>query len=47
MKLSKVKVHADQAMIDDGTVQHDDFVGNDGTDTAADLGRLRGAWVQR
>ena len=47
IKVSEVKVHAGQAMVDDGTVRHDDFVGNGGTDTAADLGKLRGPWVER
>ena len=41
LKSPKVMEHADQAMVDDGTVRHEDFIGNDGADTAADLGRLR------
>ena len=41
MKVSKVKVHENQAMGDKGDARHEDFVGNDGADTAADLGRLR------
>ena len=43
MKVSKVKGHATQAMVDNGEARHEDLVGNDGADTAADLGRLRTA----
>ena len=39
--VSKVKGHADQAMINVGDVRNEDRIGNDGADTAADLGRLR------
>ena len=28
-------------MVDNGDVRHEDFIGNSGADTAADLGRLR------
>ena len=41
VEVSEVKGHADQAMVDDATVRHEHFVGNDGADTAADLGRSR------
>ena len=36
VKVSKVKGHADQAMVDEG-----DRIGNDGADMAANLGRMR------
>ena len=44
MRLSKYlrsKGHADQFMVADGSVGQEDVIGNDGADTAADLGRLR------
>ena len=41
VKVSEVKGHADQFMVDDGSVRQGDLIGNDGADTAADLGRLR------
>ena len=40
-KVSKVKGHATQAMVDNGDVRIEDLVGNNGADAAADLGRLR------
>ena len=43
VKVSKVKDHATQAMVDNGDVRLEDLVGNKGADTAADLGRL---WQQ-
>ena len=41
VKVSKVKGHATQAMVDNGDVRLEDLVGNNGADAAADLGRLR------
>ena len=41
VKVSKVKGHATAAMVASGDVRIEDLVGNDGADTAADLGRLR------
>ena len=41
VKVSEVKGHADEFMVDDGSVRQGDLIGNDGADTAADLGRLR------
>ena len=41
VKVSKVKGHATQAMVDNGDVRLEDLVGNDGADAAADLRRLR------
>ena len=41
MKVSKVKGHASRPMVDNGDVRLEDLIGNDGADTAADLGRLR------
>ena len=41
VKVSEVKGHAIQAMVDNGDVRSEDLVGNKGADTAADLGRLR------
>ena len=41
VKVSKVKGHATQAMVDNGDVRIGDLVGNNGADAAADLGRLR------
>ena len=41
VKVSKVKGHATQAMVDNGDVRIEDLVGNNGADAAADLGRLR------
>ena len=41
VKVSKVKGHATRAMVAGGDVRLEDLVGNNGADTAADLGRLR------
>ena len=41
VKVSKVEGHADQFMVAECPERQDDLVGNDGADTAADLGRLR------
>ena len=41
VKVSKVKGHATQAMVDNGDVRIEDLVGNNDADAAADLGRLR------
>ena len=41
VKISKVKGHADQAVVEGGDVRHEDLIGTNGADTAADLGRLR------
>ena len=41
VKVSKVKGHATRAMVASGDVRLEDLVGNNGADTAADLGRLR------
>ena len=41
VRVSKVKGHADQFLVADGSVQQDDIVGNDGADTDADPGKLR------
>ena len=41
VKVIKGKGHATQAMVDNGDAPHEDLIGNDGADTAADLGRLR------
>ena len=41
MKVSKVQGHATQAMVNNGDARHEDLVGNDGADTAADQGRSR------
>ena len=41
VRVSKVKGHATQAMVDNGDARHEDLIGNEGADTAADLGRLR------
>ena len=40
VKVSKVKGHA-TAMVDSGDVRLEDLIGNDGADTAADLGKFR------
>ena len=39
--VSKVKGHATQVMVDNGDVRSEHLIGNDGADTAAELGRLR------
>ena len=39
MKVSKVKGPATQAMVDIGDARHEDLTGNEGADTAEDLGR--------
>ena len=41
MKVSKVKGHATLAMVDNGDARYEDLIGNNGADTAADLGRFR------
>ena len=41
VKVSKVKGHATRAMVASGDVRLEDPVGNNGADSAADLGRLR------
>ena len=41
VKVSKVRGHATRAMVASGDVRTEDLVGNEGADTAADLGRLR------
>ena len=42
VKVSKVKGHADQAMVGNGgDARNEDRIGNNGADAAADLGRLR------
>ena len=41
VKVSKVKGHATRAMVAGGDVRLEDLVGNDGADSAADLGRIR------
>ena len=41
VKVSKVKGHANRAMVASGDVRLEDLVGNEGADTAADLGRFR------
>ena len=41
VQVSKVKGHATRAMVAGGDVRLEDLVGNDGADTAADLGRIR------
>ena len=41
VKIFTVKGRADRFMVADGTVRQDDSFGNDGADTASELGRLR------
>ena len=41
VKVSNVKFHATHVMVDNGDVRLEDLIGNDGADTAADLGRFR------
>ena len=41
VKVSKVKGHATQTMVDHGDVRVEDLVGDNGADAAAYLGRLR------
>ena len=41
VRISKVKEHADEAMVLDGRVGDDDRLGNDAADEAADFGRRR------
>ena len=41
VKVSKVKGHVTQAMVDTGDVRLQDLIGNDGADTAADLGQVK------
>ena len=44
VRISKVKGHADEAMVRAGTVRGLDKLGNDGADEAADFGRRRVPW---
>ena len=44
VRISKVKGHADEAMVRIGTVRGLDKLGNDGADEAADFGRRRVPW---
>ena len=44
VRISKVKGHADEAMVRAGAVRGLDKLGNDGADEAADLGRRRVPW---
>ena len=44
VRISKVKGHADEAMVRTGTVRGLDKLGNDGADEAADFGRRRVPW---
>ena len=44
VRISKVKGHADEAMVRTGTVRGSDKLGNDGSDDAAELGRRRVPW---
>ena len=44
VRISKVKGHADEAMVRIGTVRGLDKLGNDGPDEAADFGRRRVPW---
>ena len=44
MRISKVKGHADEALVCAGTVRGLDSLGNDGADEAADFGRRRVPW---
>ena len=41
VRVSKVKGHADDAMVLHGQVRRDDKLGNDAADEAADFGRRR------
>ena len=41
VRITKVKEHADDAMVLDGRVKEDDRLGNDAADEAADFGRRR------
>ena len=41
VKVSEVRGHAKQAVVDGGDVRHEDLNGNNGADAAADPGRLR------
>ena len=44
VRISKVKGHADEAMVRAGTVRGLDKLGNNGADEAADFGRRRVPW---
>ena len=44
VRISKVKGHADEAMVRAGTVRGLDKLGNDGADESADFGRRRVLW---
>ena len=44
VRISKVKGHADEAMVRASTVRGLDKLGNDGADEAADFGRRRVPW---
>ena len=44
VRISKVKGHADEAMVRAGTVRGLDKLGNDGADESADFGRRRVPW---
>ena len=44
VRISKVKGHADEALVRAGTVRGLDKLGNDGADEAADFGRRRVPW---
>ena len=44
VRISKVKGHADEALVRTGTVRGLDKLGNDGADEAADFGRRRVPW---
>ena len=44
MRLSKVKGHADEAMVRAGAVRDLDRLGNNGADEAANFGRRRVPW---
>ena len=44
VRISKVKGHADEAVVRTGTVRGLDKLGNDGADEAADFGRRRVPW---
>ena len=44
MRISKVKGHADEAMVRVGAVRDLDRFGNNGADEAADFGRRRVPW---
>ena len=41
VKVSKVKCHATQAMVDNGDVRFENLIGNDGPDTAGRSGQVK------